>query len=77
MDPTCGRGPPFLKSVNFPGLHNFEEGEGGSNKCPIVVHQEVGVGLVSALRLGHGWWSRIVGCVRISQCFAARTSVLE
>ena len=33
-----------------------------------------GVGLVSALRLQHWWWSMIVGWFRIGQCVAARIS---
>ena len=38
---------------------------------------EDGVGLVSAQRPEHRWWSRIVGGCRICQCAADRKLVLE
>ena len=49
-----------------------------STKGPTIKQsmQKGGVGLVSALRLGHQWWSRIVMWCEIGQCAAARTSVV-
>ena len=69
-------------SANDRISHSSEGAQSPSSElCKIIIMARVGmqkdgVGLLSALRLGHWWWSKIVGWCRIGECAAARTSVV-